>query len=213
MWSCFLDFLFPRRSLTGREGAWVTEEERRGLRPCPVVLETADLRRLGVQYVDRVIAATDYRDHSLVQRAVRMLKYRRIRSVAPELGGLLLGAAPFLLLRDRPSVCPVPLHWRRRFARGFNQAELLARGFAERAGLEFAPVLRRTRWTGSQVGRGRDERLSAMADAFRAVGGAVPSSIILVDDLSTTGSTLDHCAKALKRAGCAFVQGLVVAHG
>jgi predicted amidophosphoribosyltransferase len=68
------------------------------------------------------------------------------------------------------------------------------------------------RWTGSQVGRNRNERLIGVRDAF-AVRGMVPSSVILVDDLSTTGSTLDECAKVLKNAGVKSVQGLVLAHG
>ena len=209
----FLDFLFPRRSLTGLEGEWVTREERRQLRAHPIILEAPRLRHLGLSHIDRIIAATDYPDHSLVQRAVWTFKYRRVRDMAPELGHLLQTALPFLILKDRPTVCPVPLHWTRKFSRGFNQSELLAKEVARHANLPIADVLRRTRSTGSQIRRGRVERFSAMQDAFRVATESVPPSVILVDDLSTTGATLDSCAKALKRAGSTFVQGLVVAHG
>ncbi|MFA6522876.1 MAG: hypothetical protein WCS85_00715 [Candidatus Peribacteraceae bacterium] len=213
MFASLLDFLFPRRSLGGLEGGWVTQEEGKQLAAHPIVLETEQLRHLGVQYVDRIIAATKYAERSLVQRAVWTLKYRKIRDIAPELGALLAHAFPFLLLKDHPTVCPVPLHWSRRFSRGFNQAELLAREVSTRADLPFADLLRRVHPTGSQVGRGREERLHAVMDAFRVAGSDIPSSVIIIDDLSTTGATLDACAKALKRAGVKFVQGLVVAHG
>lgn len=210
----FLDFLFPRHSLTGREGEWITEEERCRLVSIPVVLEEAQLRGIGVQHLDRVVAASDYRSAPLLRKAIHSLKYGKVRDLHVDLAEVLAAASAHLDLRDFLTVCPVPLHWTRRFARGFNQAELLGRAFARERGWPFASLLRRVRPTGSQVGRGREERMTAVADAFGVRKGvALARSVLLIDDLSTTGATLDGCARALKQAGVARVQGLVVAHG
>ena len=112
-------------------------------------------------------------------------------------------------------LCPVPLHWLRKFSRGFNQSELLALEVGAARGWEVKNLLKRTRWTGSQVGRRRRERLVGVKDAFVLGDGveAIPHRVILVDDLSTTGATLEECAKALKRAGVERVEGLVIALG
>jgi ComF family protein len=214
MFDSLLDFLFPRRSLTGAEGEWITREERAKLVAEPVILEEADLRKLGLQHIDRIVAASAYRQSPLLRKAIHTFKYGKVFDLQHELGGALASACELLVLHDAPALCPVPLHWSRLFARGFNQSSLLARAVARRRTLPFRELLRRVRPTGHQVGRGREERLTNVRDAFAVRRGRiVPRSVILVDDLSTTGATLDNCAKALKRAGARSVQGLVVAHG
>jgi predicted amidophosphoribosyltransferase len=110
-------------------------------------------------------------------------------------------------------LCPVPLHWLRRFGRGFNQAECLARVVAAERGLPVRGLLMRIRWTGSQVQRCRSERLTAVRGAFRCRIPDPPAHLVLIDDLSTTGATLDACARALKEAGARYVEGWVIAHG
>ncbi|MFA6038920.1 MAG: ComF family protein [Candidatus Peribacteraceae bacterium] len=212
MFQTLLDFLFPRRSLTGTEGEWITEEERAQLKADPVVLETEQLRRQGFLSLDRLVAAADYRKVPLVRKAVHTLKYRGTRAMVQELSAFLASVSDRFSLRQHPHITPVPLHWSRRFRRGFNQAELLARCVAEKLGLTFSDLLQRKRATGSQVGRSRGDRLGAMENAFRVRrGGPVPPSVILVDDICTTGATMDACAKALKEAGASFVEGWVVA--
>ncbi|MEK7218424.1 MAG: ComF family protein [Patescibacteria group bacterium] len=212
MWQLLLDFLFPRRSLTGTEGEWITEEERAQLRADPVILETEQLRRQGFLSLDRLVAACDYRKVPLVRKAVHTLKYRGTRPMVQELSAFLASASDHFSLRWNTTITPVPLHWSRRFRRGFNQAELLARCVAEKLGLTFSNLLQRKRATGSQVGRGRVERVGAMKNVFRVrKGEPVPPSVILVDDICTTGATMDACAKALKEAGALFVEGWVVA--
>ncbi len=110
-------------------------------------------------------------------------------------------------------LCPVPLHWSRKFQRGFNQAELLAKKVATSRGVTMKNLLKRVRPTGLQAWRKRAERFEAMQDTFRPAQSSVPEHVILIDDLSTTGATLDACAKALKEAGAKRVEGWVVAHG
>ena len=73
-------------------------------------------------------------------------------------------------------------------------------------------LLRRRKWTGSQVGRKRDERLTGVSGAFAlCTRQKIPEYVVLIDDLSTTGSTLDACAEPLKKAGVPRVEALLVA--
>lgn len=187
----------------------MTEDECRSLMGDPIVVSGAELRSRGLASLDSVVAALPYTS-PLTKKAVRTLKYGRVRGIAQALGSMVAGAAGAIDAETDVILCPVPLHWRRRFSRGFNQAELLARAAAERGGWAVKQLIRRTRFTGSQVGRDRKERLRALDGAFEAVG-PVPAHVIVVDDVCTTGTTLDQCARALKRAGAKRVTGLVVA--
>jgi ComF family protein len=124
------------------------------------------------------------------------------------------------LLASTDLVAPVPLHWRRLLARRYNQALLLARVVVRDApsgrGLRLAPdLLRRRRWTGSQSGLGAKERRSNVGQAFdvhprwaTAVDGR---NILLVDDVMTTGATVEACARVLERAGARRVDVLTLA--
>jgi len=212
MWQALLDLLFPRRSLLGEEGEWITPFERQRLVFFPVREETALLRKRGITHLDRLVAASTYAHTPLLRRAIHTFKYGRIRDLDGELGQLIAESAPPTEILQ-PVLCPVPLHWMRRFARGFNQAERLARVVARKRGLPLRHLLQRIRPTGSQTRRSREERLTALTDAFRCTDHAVPKFVVLIDDLSTTGATLEACAKALKDAGVERVEGWVVAHG
>jgi ComF family protein len=149
---------------------------------------------------------------------IHALKYERRRSIAKPLGGLMResGAA---LLRDADVVVPVPLHPRREHARGFNQADDLAR----QLGLPVAHLLQRVRYTTSQIELPADERHQNVRDAFASAripdprsrtpdpGSRFPAVVVLVDDVSTTGATLEACARVLKSAGVKEVRALTAA--
>lgn len=130
-----------------------------------------------------------------------------------ELARLLLDVAPPILHTEDTVLCPVPLHFLRKFERGFNQAELLADVISLERELPMEKLLRRWKPTGYQARRKREDRFTPVKDAFRFVGERVPAYVILVDDLMTTGATLSACAKVLKRAGVQKVEAWVVACG
>jgi predicted amidophosphoribosyltransferase len=114
--------------------------------------------------------------------------------------------------RPPPVLVPVPLDPARRRRRGFNQAGLLAATLAERAGLEVADCLERRGGRGTQVGRGRAERIAGPVDDVRLRRGArAPPRAVLVDDVITTGATLSACARSLRAAGCLHVVALAYA--
>jgi len=206
----FLDLLFPRHSLTGEEGQWITDAERKQLASHPVIETKAQLRERGIHFLDEIRAGSAYPDCPLLKKAIHTFKYRRVRSLAEDLGALILTIADW---EEGTVLCPVPLHWTRRFARGFNQSALLAHVVARERGFTVAALLKRARATGHQMRRKRCERLTAVCGAFRCTESHPPSRVILIDDLATTGATLDACAKALKSVGVERVEGWVVAHG
>jgi ComF family protein len=147
-----------------------------------------------------------------MKEIIHALKYERRRSIAPPLGALMRDTGR-RLLRDAHVIVPVPLHPRREYQRGFNQADDLARHI----GLPVAPLLKRIVFTQSQIELPKDQRQENVRNAF-AFSGPDPRSLIpdpcvvvLVDDVSTTGSTLDACARVLKRAGVKEVRALTAA--
>jgi ComF family protein len=150
---------------------------------------------------------------------VHLLKYESVLPVAPALGRMLASSIAELLpgCGDAlPLIVPVPLHKSKRSERGFNQAELIARAAVKRLRqpIEVATgVLVRQRATISQVGLSREQRIANMSDAFRVrdprhVRGR---TVIVVDDVMTTGTTLSECARVLKQAGAERVWAATVA--
>jgi ComF family protein len=110
-------------------------------------------------------------------------------------------------------VCPVPVSAARRAERGYNQAALLALPLALACALQYAPAaLVKVRETGSQVGLSGEARWRNVRDAFRASPARVAGRrILLVDDVTTSGATMQECAQALRQAGAEEVFGLTLA--
>jgi ComF family protein len=147
-----------------------------------------------------------------IERAVHRFKYEGWRRLASPLAQLMAERLAVEGVAAR-WVVAVPLHPVRLRQRGFNQAELLADQLRERMVLS-SPIgeLVRTRATPPQVGRDRLRRFDNVRDAFAWRGGGLNGeSILLVDDVATTGATLDACASALRTAGSGPVTGVSVA--
>jgi ComF family protein len=146
------------------------------------------------------------------REAIYALKYRGLRAAATELGALL---ARHLAEHPVPGdvLAPVPLHSRRMRQRGYNQAALLAREVSRYTGLTYAEgLLARRRDTPPQVQTAsRDQRRANVADSFVATGDVRGLAVVLVDDVTTTGSTFSAAAAALKSAGASSVWGLALA--
>ncbi len=212
MLQSFLDLFFPRTSLTGEVGTWITESEIQKIHFAPFAEGTESLRARGVHYLDGIWSAGDYEKNPLLQRAIHTCKYKRISSLGIQLGNRISSLLPKEEAHD-VTLCPVPLHWTRRFQRGFNQAALLSETFSHSTQIPVQHLLRRVRPTGHQAHRNRDERMIAVIDAFACTQMKIPSHVILVDDLATTGATLDACAHALKNSGARTVEAWVIARG
>lgn len=144
---------------------------------------------------------------ALARELVLSLKYRGHRHLAP-----LLGAIASELVPERVDlVVPVPLHPRRRAERGFNQSELVAREVSARRGLALdTGALVRERETPPQTGLSAREREANVRGAFVAARRLDGQTVLLVDDVCTTGATLGACARTLRRAGAVRVVAVTV---
>jgi len=157
--------------------------------------------------VDRARAIGAY--DGALRAIIHALKFDGRRSLARPLGRLMRerGAE---ILDGAACLVPVPLHPSRRRHRGFNQAADLAR----HVGMPVRPALRRVRATPAQTGLPAARRHRNLRDAFAATRAAATLTgavVVLIDDVSTTGATLEACARALKEAGVAEVRALTAA--
>ncbi len=144
--------------------------------------------------------------------AVVRLKYEDRRGLAEDLGALLAATLEGLQADWRPDVLvPVPIHGRRRRERGYNQAELLATVVGETCELPVRDALERVVDTLPQVGLGRIERQGNVRGAFKPRSGVGPGRRpVLIDDVQTSGATLEEAARALRSAGAHSICALTV---
>ncbi len=146
-----------------------------------------------------------------LREAVQGLKYDNNRQLAEPLGKR-LAARLAALDWTIDMIVPVPLHAKRLAERGYNQAQVIAEYLAAHTGLSCVPgAIRRDKFTRSQVELSAAERLVNLADAFHGDSALLAGqTILLIDDVYTTGATLSNCADAALAAGARAVYGLTV---
>jgi ComF family protein len=171
------------------------------------------LCRLGLNGFDQVYSFGAY--EGVLRKLIHLFKFDGIRTLRRPLGSLLTQALPRECAFD--AIVPVPLHWRRRWQRGFNQSELLAREIARKWSLPVCALVRRRRATAPQAGLTSAQRRKNVEAAFRVrcrdgkAWRLKGMRLLLIDDVLTTGATASACARALKRAGAAHVTFLALA--
>ena len=181
----------------------------------PDEIQTCDVCREARPQFEKACAHGSY-DGEL-RDLIHLLKYEQVTPAATVLGGILAQAIAKLGILPAVLVIPVPLHSSKRRQRRFNQAELIARAALQRTtmpGAELATnLLVRQRATVSQIGLTRPQRAENIRGAFRVehpekIAGR---SILLVDDVLTTGTTASECARVLRKAGAGKVWVATVA--
>ena len=166
---------------------------------------------------DRAVSFGEYA--GALRGLIHLLKYDKVLPAAPVLGNMLAEAIGQLQGGGEdfwPLIVPVPLHASKRGERGFNQAELIVRAARKRLPERYEiadGLLQRERPTHSQVGLTREERVANMRGAFRVTDPqrVKGRTVIVVDDVMTTGTTVSECARVLKKAGAEKVWAATVA--
>jgi len=164
-------------------------------------------------YLDRLQAALGYKGP--IKSLIKEMKYLSVKPNALWCGVLLYQTVNW---PEVDLVTSVPLHPKRQHERGFNQAEEIARAFAFKAHLTYKPLLKRQVNTPHQASfKSRHRRLKALNKVFKLADEVNTleikgKSILVIDDVVTTGTTLNQCAKVLKENGAKTVYGLAVAH-
>jgi len=218
-----LDLLFPRWCIgCGREGDYICDTCRQTLSVisppiCPRCGHPQSQGKLCPGCVDWQAEIDGIRSPflfaGLIRRAVHELKYRNLRALAAPLAELMYD---YLIKNPLPGevLVPVPLHRKRYGERGYNQSALLARELGKLSGLPVVEnYLIRQSYVLPQVRVASvGERRENVADAFACRDGRLRGKgVILVDDVSTSGATLDSCARVLKSAGVTEIRGLTLA--
>lgn len=149
-------------------------------------------------------------DDSL-RKLIHLFKYGKVESLAGPLSRLLVRAIPLNECFD--VVLAMPLHWRKQWERGFNQAELLAKPVARRYGLKLATNLRRRRYTKAQAALTETQRRENLKDSFyvKKPEQITGKRILLIDDVLTTGATLRTAAAVLKLVGAGHITAVTLA--
>jgi ComF family protein len=161
----------------------------------------------------RARAAVRYDD--VARTLVHALKYQDRTDLAPAMGRWMARAGRELLA-EADVLVPVPLHWKRGWSRRYNQSGALARVIERQTGVKLSSeALRRVRQTQQQIGLSRKERASNVQGAFKVAADRQDlihgRRVVLIDDVLTSGATVDACARALLRAKAASVDVLVFA--
>lgn len=198
-----IDLLYPPRCAgCGRVGTRWCDRCQNELAQLPL-----DVRR--VRLASNFVIATTGIHEGTLQQAVHALKYTGARELTTPLGDRLIAALD-VLNWTFDTIIPVPLHTARQRARGYNQSQQLGAYMAQVLSISCDPsALLRWRDTPPQVGLNREQRRANVRGAFRATT-ALTGSVLLVDDVFTTGATLQDCARAAYEAGANVVYGLTV---
>ncbi len=150
-----------------------------------------------------------------VKELIHWFKYDKMLGIGQVLFEIIINNLPESLFDKFDLITSVPLHWEKKLERGFNQSEIIAKKLSKRAGKPYAEMLKRVKDTKSQMKLKRSQRLTNLEGAF-CLGKnmeIIGKNILIIDDVATTGATLEECGKVLKAAGAREVWGLVVAHG
>ncbi|MDP1760079.1 MAG: ComF family protein [Candidatus Woesebacteria bacterium] len=225
IYDIFLDIFFPKRCLQcGKSGTDLCSDCANlieGLRT-PVCFDCgkitqfgqfcADCRRKSKSSLKGIIVSAGY-ESGPTKEIIHHLKYSGFTELASLLGELIFQR----LSKNKPPgdlvIAPAPLHGKREAERGFNQSELIARYVSKRLGIPGGYALSKIKKTESQVKLDKAERIKNLSGAFRCTDKELifKKTVLLIDDVTTTGTTLEECAKVLKQNGAKEVWGVVVA--
>ncbi len=227
----FLDLIFPKFCVgCGLEGEWVcpkcqNEVIRVITQVCPDCGKISPAGRYCLKCRKKhrlygvVVAA--YYEEGPIKEAIHNLKYNNVLELKEFLGNLMVAALKENIddIGHGFMMVAVPMHYLRKAQRGYNQAEILADFVAKQLKIEkIFKIIKKIRNTKSQVSKSGKKRRENLKNSFKIIDNfslkkVAGRTLVIVDDVTTTGTTLEECARVLKSAGAKRVWGLVVARG
>lgn len=204
-----VDAIFPPLCVhCGREGAWLCSAAQQMIRTEHVIVDP-----LTIPGIDRVYVRGSYDCEPLAQ-LIQKLKYHYWIGLAGVLDDVLASLVKELVMPKGTIIIPVPLHSRRHRERGFNQSLIIGKVLSKATGWPQTNLLQRTRHTTPQASLSATERTTNIIGAFgRGKFTNWPKSVILVDDVITTGSTIAECASVLRQHGVRKITAVALAKG
>ena len=159
-----------------------------------------------------LLVAADYSQNLVIEKGIEQFKYRFSKRISPYLGDILASNIEKNIEKNKDFLLTfVPLHCKREKWRGFNQSEDLARLVSQKNKFPLENLLQRTKETLPQATLSREERITNTKDAFCALRKGNGENVLIIDDVASTLSTLENCAKELKKNGFEEVWGAVLA--
>lgn len=222
------DLLYPKKCVgCGMEGVWLCKNCQKEIIPiktftcskCKKITKNGQVCSSCRRSSDLtgIIIAAYFRGP--LRELVHTFKYNGVKDLAEILVELLTDRLYGRLPKGRILLIPMPLHFRKKAERGFNQTEILAKLLSEKLHLEYSDnLLKRTRYTKPQIGLESRDRLKNIAGAFEVSQNFDKEilknrTILLLDDVTTTGATIEEAARTLRQNGAKIIWGITVAQG
>jgi ComF family protein len=221
VFNAILNLIFPPYCVAcGAAGSWFCQACLDAVQPLPLpgcahcgrpLARIGTCRRCQLEPSDLVSISSCSAHRQPLRKAIHALKYGGMTVLRESLAGILQATWQQQAFSVDVLV-PVPLHKSRVRERGYNQSALLARELGKRVAVPVDDtLLERIKNTPAQVGLTRDQRWQNMAGAFRCVAPIAAHDVVLIDDVCTTGATLEACAAELRRGGARSVRALTLA--
>ena len=210
IWKGILDILLPKKCLgCGREGQYICKDCFIFLSEVNPVNSTCEVLATTSQ-VNGLISVWEY--EGLIEKLIQKIKFDGCYDIINELADKAFEKITLDLPRDTV-ITFVPMYKKKEKRRGFNQAELIAKKVGERINRPVVKLLEKVKVNRSQVGLNPQERLENVKDVFTAVKmtEAKSLSVLIVDDVYTTGATMGECMKVLRKAGVKNIYGFTLA--
>ncbi len=204
-----LNLFFPKRCINcQRYGDYLCYD---CLSLIEIMQKTYDLPE-NIQYLDKLFFATNFKD-PIVKKLIHAYKYPPfLKDLSSILSDIIITHLGFTRTKlDNFVLVPIPISKKRMNYRGYNQAEELAKQLSSKLKLEYRNVLERVKETKSQVELGKEERELNVKNSFSLKEDIKDKNILLIDDVFTTGSTIEEASRLLKQNGAKQVWAVVVA--
>jgi competence protein ComFC len=227
----FVDFIFPRNciscgSLLQKKDMLVCCRCLAEIKPitkpfcrhCGTYLEDGGefcwfCRRNGQKHIDMVRSCCVY--EGVARKIVQKYKFHNRDFIDIFIAGIMAARFKEFFQEERVDlVVPAPMHWLKKAFRGYNQSELLANKLAGMLNIEYGKSVLKRRFARSQIGLKRKDRLQNVLNTvlINNKAAVLDKNVLVIDDVCTTASTLNECAKVLKEAGAKIVFGYTFAH-